>query len=368
MHTSILVLFSFLLAVPDVAIAQGSRFAVRFFGTGTGQKDRIKIPLASSPVLNVGGDFTFEFWMRAAYLNNAGTVAVGQNGDGWITGNAILDRDVYGGGDYGDFGLAVGRNAGKLVLAFGAHNGTSGQTIVGTNNVGDDVWHHVAITRVQTTGLMRIFVNGVLDASGTGPTGNLSYRIGRSTSWPNSDPFLVIGAEKHDAGSAYPSFRGYFDELRVWSRALTAQEVTAAANRILPPVTQTGLVACFRLEEGQGTVVRDVAMGNSGTLIAGSVGNGEWTSWGAGGHAAPVVPFVPVLTAQANAPGTLDLSWFVQSNFRFTLVTSSNLADSAASVAHPVWTNIVAGDSNATIRVEADAPRMFYRVHGGPYR
>ena len=32
---------------------------------------------------------------------------------------------------------------------------------------------------------------------------------------PESDPFLVIGAEKHDAGSLYPSYRGWIDEVRL---------------------------------------------------------------------------------------------------------------------------------------------------------
>ena len=49
-------------------------------------------------------------------------------------------------------------------------------------------------------------------ARGSGPTGDVSYRDGRSTTSPD-DPFLVIGAEKHDAGAAFPSYHGWIDEV-----------------------------------------------------------------------------------------------------------------------------------------------------------
>lgn len=351
------------------AQAQGSRFAVRFYGTGTGQIDRIKIPLESSPALNVGSNFTFEFWIRAAYSNNAGVVYPGLNGDGWITGNVLLDRDIYGTGDYGDFGVALGRDGTNLVLAFGAHNGSWGQTIVGTRNVGDDAWHHVAITRVASNGTMAIYVDGTLDASGTGPTGNLSYRIGRATDWPNSDPFLVIGAEKHDAGSEYPSYNGYFDELRIWSRALTTYELAQIASALTPPAEQNGLVAYFRLEEGSGTALRDSASGHTGTLFSAQSGNGEWSSWTNGSYAAPVEPFAPTLELTAITPTNVALAWFVPQNYRFEVQFTDNLLSSSPWIADGAWTNVTATDSNFIATVSAsDVTTRFFRVFGQPYR
>jgi hypothetical protein len=75
--------------------------------------------------------------------------------------------------------------------------------------------HHVAVTRNQTSGPLRIFVDGVLDAEGSGPTGDVSYRDGRSTSNPK-DRIIAIGAEKHDIStSQYPSYSGWVDELRI---------------------------------------------------------------------------------------------------------------------------------------------------------
>ncbi len=90
-------------------------------------------------------------------------------------------------------------------VAFGVGVGSNGNTICGTTDVTDGAWHHVAVTRRFSDGRLRCTSTGVLDADGPGrPTGTASYRNGRTTSYPNSDPFLVIGAEKHDAGTGLP--------------------------------------------------------------------------------------------------------------------------------------------------------------------
>lgn len=358
-----------LLALPPTVTAQGSRFAVQFFGTGTGQIDRIKIPLASSPLMNVGGDFTIECWIRALYASNAGTVATGQDGDGWITGNIIIDRDVYGGGDYGDFGVALGRASGRSVLAFGVHNGSWGQTIVGTNHVGDGAWHHMAVTRQQTNGLLRIVVDGKVDAEGTGPTGNVSYRTGRTTSWPSSDPYLVLGAEKHDAGNSYPSFHGSVDELRVWSRALSTNELAAVAGQIIPPRDAAGLVTWFRLEEGTNQALRDSASGYTGSLFTATSGNGQWTSWAAESNAAPIQMYQPALSANIGPTQALAITWFIPQNIQCSLEGTDSLIPPVSWSPLVNATNVTATDSNRTVPVDTSAAgHAFIRARGIPYR
>lgn len=194
------------------AAASVSAVSLRFYGHGVSDIDRVKIPLdAPHRTVDVGGDFTLEWWMKALPGDNATSVCV-SGVDNWIYGNVMFDRDVYGAGDYGDYGVSL--RGGRI--AFGVHNGTSGEGICGSTNLSDGNWHHVAVVREGSTGAMSIYVDGVLDGSGTGPTGDISYRDGRSTSYPN-DPYLVIGAEKHDAGPSYPSFSGWIDEVRLSS-------------------------------------------------------------------------------------------------------------------------------------------------------
>jgi hypothetical protein len=189
---------------------QAEGFSIQFFGTGQGDIDRIKIPLIPQKPINIGGgDFTIEWWLKANPGDNVSSAHCGQN-DGWIYGNILFDRDIWGEGDYGDFGIAL--NAGGI--AFGVNNGTDGDTLCGSAVVDDGRWHHVAVTREADSGAWAIFVDGKLDIAGEGPAGDIRYREERSTSYED-DPYLVLGAEKHDAGSEYPSFRGWVDEVRV---------------------------------------------------------------------------------------------------------------------------------------------------------
>jgi hypothetical protein len=87
----------------------------------------------------------------------------------------------------------------------------------------------------------------VLDGSGNGPTGDISYRDGRATSYPNSDPFLVIGAEKHDAGPAYPSFSGWIDEVRLSTVVRYASNFTPPAA---PFVADGDTVLLYHFDDG----------------------------------------------------------------------------------------------------------------------
>jgi len=237
-------------------------YSLRFYGTGSGDIDRVKIPMSNtlgiSLPVNVGAtDFTLEFWLRFAPGQNASGPCTEGN-DTWINGNIIFDRDIFGVPDYGDYGLSLygGR------IAFGAHNGTSGYTICGNTTLSANTWHHVAVTR-RTNGEMCIFVNGVLDRQHSGPTGNISYRVGRPITggWVN-EPFLVIGAEKHDYDpSTYPSFSGWVDEVRISNVVRYTGDFTPPSTPFVPDGNTVGL---YPLDEGSGTTVRDMSGASGG--------------------------------------------------------------------------------------------------------
>ncbi len=222
--------------------AAGEAYSLRFYGHGIGQVDRVKIPIDPHVPADVGGDFTIEFWMKAASADNT-SGACTPGGVNWINGNVIIDRDVYGDGDHGDYGISL--YGGKI--AFGAAQGSTSQTICSAASVADNAWHHIAVTRNQTSGAMQIFIDGAIDASGTGPTGDISYRNGRETSYPDSDPYLVFGAEKHDAGPSYPSYNGFLDEVRISNNV----RYTAAFDRPIAPLpADANAVALYRFDEG----------------------------------------------------------------------------------------------------------------------
>lgn len=226
--------------VPAAAGAQ-STLSLRFFGNGMGDIDRVKIPIDAPAVpADVGGDFTLEFWMKATSAENgAGSCSPGS--DAWINGNIIFDRDVFGDGDLGDWGVSLFEDG----IAFGVAVGSNGNTICGNTQVDDGAWHHVAVTRNASSGALALFVDGQLDASGGGPTGDASYDDGRAGA--EDDPFLVIGAEKHDAGPAFPSYSGFLDEVRL-------SDVIRYNANFTPPTTvftpDPDTVALYRFEEG----------------------------------------------------------------------------------------------------------------------
>ena len=258
--------------LPLIASSQTIGSSLRFHGNGQNDLDRVKIPIDPPVPADLGAtDLTLEFWLKATDAENASGYATCDANDGWITAHIIFDRDVYFAGDYGDYGVALA--AGKIV--FGVNNGSTGTTLCGQTNVADGVWHHIALTR-RLTGPVRLYIDGQLDASAnTSVTGDISYRDNRATAYPNSDPFLVIGAEKHDAGSSYPSFSGWIDEVRL----STEVRYTGHFSRPIGPFVPDGSTAAlYHLDEGSGDVIHDALTTSPGTRRYGGQPAGpEWS-------------------------------------------------------------------------------------------
>lgn len=232
--------------------AQGG-YALRFFGTGRDNVDRVRIRIDPHVPADIGAsDFTIEFWIKARAIDNPGGPCT-TGGTAWINGHTIVDSDIFGPGDYGDYGISVygGR------ITFGVARGLSGNSICGTTLVADGQWRHIAVTRNATTGQLRIFVDGRLDGQGDGPTGDISYRDNRETRYAN-DPYLVLGAEKHDAGPEYPSYAGLLDELRLSTTLRYSNDFTPSRQPFVPD-TQTA--ALYHFDEGSGTTAGDATPG-----------------------------------------------------------------------------------------------------------
>lgn len=266
-----------LILVFQCSLLFSQNYCLRFWGNGVGDIDRIKIPLDNPHnKLDVGESFTIEFQIRANLTDNPmGVSATTGSNDDWTLGHTMIDRDIFGNGDYGDYGVSLANGR----IAFGVNNGSQSYTIVGNTTVADNQWHYVAVTRNHLNGELAIYVDGQLDVSYiTGVTGDISYRDNRSTTWPN-DPYLVIGAEKHDYDNTnYPSFSGYMDELRI------SNMVRYTANYF--PVNRftddTSTVLLYHLDEGIGSIVHDSAYLHNGSLLHGTIqfgGNPSGPEW-----------------------------------------------------------------------------------------
>jgi hypothetical protein len=297
-------LAALLAALPVAGAGPASAVAsLRFGGTGVGDIDRVKIRIDDpatalpGPPADLGAtDFTIECWLRALPgANAAPTVTCGANVD-WILGNIVVDRDRYN--QDRKFGISL---AGGRVVFGVSGDGTGDWTVCGTRVVDDGAWHHLAVDRRRADGRMRLWVDGVLEASADGPDGDISYPDdavpGPYCGGPclGSDPFLVLGAEKHDAGPAYPSFTGWLDELRLSATLRYDAPFTPPAA---PFVADAATLALYPFDEGVGDTLHDVAGApggpSHGLLRIGGTPSGP--AWDTDRFAALPVPVVTIGT------------------------------------------------------------------------
>ncbi len=239
--------------------------SLRFFGTQLNDIDRVKIrvddPSTSAELprpIDVGDtDFTIELWLKTAAGNDAAAITCGNNHD-WVNANIVIDRGRYSQGREWGIVLANGR------IVFGVSNDNRAQeaTICGTSDLRDGQWHHVAIQRQRSNGALWVFVDGTLERSqGSGPTGDVSYPDnGVPVSAPdcgglctNSDPFFVIGAEKHSISNANAYF-GWVDELRVSTVLRYAGAFTPSSQAF---TVDGGTAALYHFDEGVGASTFD---------------------------------------------------------------------------------------------------------------
>jgi len=293
-------------AIAVAAAAAPSRAAssLRFHGNGAGDIDRVKIPIDDpsnsnpGPPADVGAtDFTIEFWMNAAAADNtAAAIACGANQD-WRHGNVVVDRDRLGLDR--KFGISIA--GGKLVFGVSG-DGTGDLTICGARPLLDGLWHHVAVERKRSNGQMWIYVDGLLDGQGAGPGGDVSYPDGAAPASP-ADPFLVLGAEKHDEGAAFPSYNGYLDELRI----STSLRYSGTFTRPTAPfTTDASTAALYHLDEDAGDAILDSSGAAGGPShgersLGGSPQGPEWSEPVAPLGGSTGVAFTPV-TSSVTSP------------------------------------------------------------------
>lgn len=179
--------------------------AVSFTDSGAGVS-YIEIPHAES--FNVTEAITLEAWVRRDNTN----------GD-----NYILSKNSITGGNFEPYGLRVVGGYAEFYLC--RASAPCGTARANTITITRDNWYHIVGTydnNEQTTGLakpaMKIYVNGALRATGSAwslmSTNNGLIRIGRLGSGIINSAVL----------------KGEIDEVRIYDRALTAEEILEHYN------------------------------------------------------------------------------------------------------------------------------------------
>ena len=336
-------------------------YALTFYGNnngaGTTNIDRVRIPLSADGTIggadtaaDVGaGDATWEFWIRPHTSNNASTGIADVR-----ESNVVVDRDIWAHPRGWVIGLT--NTVDGLVVCFGMAD-TDGlwgdNTIYGSTDVGDDAWHHVAITWDQSASTVALWVDGASEASQAYSVTDLSYPNGEGgDSLNDMDPYLVLGAEKHDADpSQYLSYYGQMDELRISDSLRYASTFTPASRFDVDADT----VALYHFDQGTGTTLVDATGNTNGELLVGGASNGPaWTVRSVGG-AAGELDIAAVLTATlaaltSSAAGEIDIEGALSSTL--AALTSNADGDVALSAVLNATLAALTLDAEATLIAE----------------
>lgn len=252
--------------------------------------------LATLPPTFGRGEFTFEVWIkpdesfpvgpvwRAGYnqLTNwseADPEPYGSPG-WWLPGNWLLDGHTrpegFNAGDSreGTFSLQF-YGGGRLRWMFADGKDGLPQGMVwavqawpasSTPSLLDGRWHHVAAVRrwrEPEGARLELWVDGALVAQT-----DIPQRIDMRRWWDDlahpDDPSELggwaIGAEVMTAWNyaftQYEDYKGLVDEIRLWDRAMSADEIAAHWREAVPP-DASGLVGRYGFDEGQGTRIDD---------------------------------------------------------------------------------------------------------------
>ncbi|MCB9358934.1 LamG domain-containing protein [Candidatus Woesearchaeota archaeon] len=152
-------------------------------------------------VMNMStSDFSISFWFKTGMSSS----------NGWIISKYGVGPDFYG------YGIYVG-NTGRIVGYI--KDGATGGTITTSSSYNDNAWTHAALV-FDRDGLLSIYINGVNTDSG-----DISAR---ANSLDSNSRFLIGNVD--DGSGEY--FNGSLDDIRIFSRVLTADEVSDIYNNI----------------------------------------------------------------------------------------------------------------------------------------
>ena len=177
------------------------------------------------------GDFSIEFWYKSAQLIESSVSVIKKK-------NSTRYFEIIPSSD----------NDGLPVFVFG--NGSSVYYAYGNTQIDNNEWNH--LTAVKSGNYTKLFVNGISSDSTNLP----------SQAYIDNDADIVMGVVFESEEEVI----NRLDEVRLWNRALTSDEIEAIMFTELYGDEQ-GLVGYWNFNEGQGSIVNDLTTNsNDGQL------------------------------------------------------------------------------------------------------
>lgn len=279
----------------------------------------------------------------------------------WAGENSVAHQNIFSYGIWGTdsrtFFFERRSSTGKLYLT-GYNNDLSGNTVINPN-----VWYLVAVTHDGTT--TKLFVNGAEDGSGAKTLDTTIGPVG-----------IIIGDAPANDGN-HGKFNGLIDEVAVFNRALSQQEIAAIYSG-----PGGGLCPCAPAPSG--LVAQWKAEGNASDFIGNHHGtwvNGPAYATGEVGQAFEfdgVDDYVNIATLTSqNIPATFTISGWVKakampgdivnlvgfpggyqldirSNGKISFGNAGTMVDSNASIAAEVYRHIAASFEAGIVKIYID--------------
>jgi hypothetical protein len=196
-----------------------------------GVDDRVRLDVQNEAKFDLTNAITLESWIKVDNFDKDKT---------WQT---ILSK--------GDSAWRLSRNANDNTLHFALGDGTN--FVNGKTNVNDGQWHHVAA--VYDGKDLSLYVDGKVD--GTASVKTSGYLI------PTNNYPVLIGENAQSTGR---NFNGQIDDVRIWSKARSAEDIANNYNKTLTG-TEAGLLAYYQLDENSGGLLKDLAASQTNAYL-----------------------------------------------------------------------------------------------------
>ncbi|MFY0625047.1 MAG: T9SS type A sorting domain-containing protein [Reichenbachiella sp.] len=184
---------------------------------------------------------TIELWMKPAKTSYSRVISSYQGSSSVLAGELAID--TY------DANVNNGKALRLIVSGVGNNTFSFGVPNVLTLNE----WNHVAA--IFDNGVIKLYVNG--DIVGTSASATFS-------SLPLSASNIVIGEDRIQGGAA-EYYEGQMDDVRIWSVARSATEISTYKNQCLAG-DEIGLDLYYNLNENSALTTTDLAGANNGNL------------------------------------------------------------------------------------------------------
>ena len=215
------------------------------------------------PVPGISGQALF-FDGVDDYVNSGITDYSDITVEAWINPNTVSSRGGIFGFNYFRTTLSQLNNS----IRWNITNSAGSARTISYAGITSGSWYHAVGTYNSSTNSMKLYVNGILQASDT--------VVGTKDS---DQPFYGIGRHTESvSGWQNFYFNGLIDEVRVYNRALSADEVKqhydqTKRNLVINNPSGTPPVGWWKMDEATGATVRDYsANANNGTVTNGGYG------------------------------------------------------------------------------------------------